>query len=282
MGGVDEAPAVLDFWFDEVSLNERFAKDPALHRIIAGRSGTLRETVLASDATGWRDTSDRLLTAFHPARPISRNLYRGSAMAFAAKHYPSHKHAKLAKEIIVISGNCDCGAATYTIDTNDLHVYVCHCLNCQTRSGSAFAEHAMIDGSAFSIEGDLATYRREVPNMQFDEVVCKHCYTRLFNRINALPSMIFLRAGTLADSQRLEPMAHIWVKRKQSWILLADDIPVFQESPHAERIRGCDRFGQRSCDGSTAGGPLIALHRHGQSPTTRRPRSTSWVYTNPA
>jgi len=38
-----------------------------------------------------------------------------------------------------------------------------HCLNCQTRRGSAFAEYAMIDGPAFAIEGDLATWTTHHP-----------------------------------------------------------------------------------------------------------------------
>jgi len=135
-----------------------------------------------------------------------------------------------------ISGSCDCGAATYTINAPYMHVYACHCLNCQTRSGSAFAEHAMIETSTFASEGILATYRREAHDILFEEVVCSICHTRLFNRNSALPGMIFLRAGTLADSQCLEPMAHIWVKRKQPWVLLADSIPTFAESPTPEEF----------------------------------------------
>ncbi|ACY18708.1 GFA family protein [Haliangium ochraceum] len=135
------------------------------------------------------------------------------------------------------TGHCECGAVTYAVTGDEpIHVYACHCRNCQTRSGSAFAEHAMVAAAAFAIAGELNSYRREANGMQFEESVCRTCYTRIFNRNSALPGSIFLRAGTLSGSEHLEPMAHIWVKRKQPWIHLKDDVPAFAESPTPEEF----------------------------------------------
>jgi uncharacterized protein (DUF924 family) len=80
----EDAPSVLDFWFGDVSPDRRFAKDPALDRIIEERFGALRDTVLASDAMEWRDTPDRLLAAVILLDQFSRNMHRGGAQAFAA------------------------------------------------------------------------------------------------------------------------------------------------------------------------------------------------------
>ncbi len=79
-----DAVTVLGFWFGEVSPDRRFAKDPALDRTIEERFGVLRETVLASDAEGWRDRPDRLLAAIILLDQFSRNIHRGSGRAFAA------------------------------------------------------------------------------------------------------------------------------------------------------------------------------------------------------
>jgi hypothetical protein len=43
--------------------------------------------------------------------------------------------------------------------------------------------------------------------------------------------MIVLRAGTLSASDKLTPVAHIWVKRKQNWVVIPDDVPGWPESP---------------------------------------------------
>ena len=75
---------VLDFWFDEVSPEQRFAKDDALDQTIATRFGPARDAVLASDAAGWRDTPEALLAAIILLDQFSRNIHRGHAEAFAA------------------------------------------------------------------------------------------------------------------------------------------------------------------------------------------------------
>ena len=94
----------------------------------------------------------------------------------------------------------------------------------------------MVSTAVFRCEGDTVVYRRSANDIQFEEVFCRNCHTRLFNRNDMLPDMIFLRSGTLATSQDLDPIAHIWVKRKQSWIALGDDVPVFEESPTPEEF----------------------------------------------
>ncbi|MDB5712120.1 MAG: hypothetical protein JWL96_4190 [Sphingomonas bacterium] len=76
--------AVLDFWFGEVPPEKRFAKDAALDDEIARRFGGLRDEVLASDATGWRNGPDTMLAAIIMLDQFSRNIHRETAEAFAA------------------------------------------------------------------------------------------------------------------------------------------------------------------------------------------------------
>lgn len=78
------ARGVLDFWFDEVGPERHFAKDAALDATIAERFGALRDTVLASEAAEWRDEEHHLLAAVILLDQFSRNIYRGTAEAFAA------------------------------------------------------------------------------------------------------------------------------------------------------------------------------------------------------
>lgn len=134
------------------------------------------------------------------------------------------------------SGRCDCGAVSYEVGA-PVHVYACHCLRCQNRSGSAFAEHAMIAADDFRCTGATVSATRTSGDMQFEEVCCADCYTRLYNLNSALPGMVFLRAGTLDDSQRIAPIAHIWTARKQDWLNLPDNVPSFAGSPSPDQFR---------------------------------------------
>ncbi len=82
-GGRDAA-AILRFWFEDVGPERHFAKDDALDREIDRRFRALRDSVLASEADGWRDTPDRLLAAIILLDQFSRNIDRDSGRAFAA------------------------------------------------------------------------------------------------------------------------------------------------------------------------------------------------------
>ena len=135
-----------------------------------------------------------------------------------------------------LTGGCECGSVNYSIKTGNVHVYVCHCRNCQRRSGSAFAEHAMVQAGTFVLEGETAEYRRSANGIQFEEIFCRTCHTRIFNRNDVIPHMIFIRAGTLSTSQDLRPVAHIWTSRKQTWILLPEGVARFEQSPTPEEF----------------------------------------------
>jgi len=130
------------------------------------------------------------------------------------------------------TGSCECGAVTYRIAADEpVHVYACHCLDCQLRSGSACAEHAMVRAASFECEGELDAYRRKIEGMVSEELFCRECHTRLFNRNDVLPGMVFLRAGTLNERQAIAPVAHLWTSRKQAWVMLPEGVPAFPESP---------------------------------------------------
>lgn len=137
----------------------------------------------------------------------------------------------------------------YRSRDDPVHIYACHCLNCQTRSGSAFAEHAMLSASRFELRGSTISNSYSTNAIDFQEVFCGSCHTRIYNRNSALPDMIFLRAGTLLNSHELEPIAHIWTRRKQPWLSIPDGVPCFEESPTPEQfglvIRAAEHRGSK-------------------------------------
>ena len=49
-------------------------------------------------------------------------------------------------------GGCQCGAVRYRIDGTVHRLNVCHCLDCQKQSGSAFGMSLVIEPSAFRLE----------------------------------------------------------------------------------------------------------------------------------
>ncbi|MEG3085883.1 DUF924 family protein [Sphingomonas sp. PB4P5] len=79
----DDAQEVLAFWFEEVPPEKWFVRDHALDAAITDRFARIRDDVVLGQAAGWRTDAETLLAAVVAVDQFSRNLFRGSAEAFA-------------------------------------------------------------------------------------------------------------------------------------------------------------------------------------------------------
>lgn len=133
----------------------------------------------------------------------------------------------------MIAGGCRCGAVRYTLDLAEVPpIYCCHCLICQTGSGSAFAMQAVVEERALEAAGPIEVYRlTALSGADAAHMVCGICHTRLWNLNGARPGLAIVRAGTFDASDMLVPRMHIWTRRKQPWIVIGDDVPQFPETP---------------------------------------------------
>lgn len=136
-------------------------------------------------------------------------------------------------------GGCECGSVRYILKRDNLPgVVCCHCRDCQTRSGSAFDQTAFLDPDEIIVTGPLATFEKQTPNgMKATDSSCSVCHTVIYNTHAKSSGKLLLRAGTLDESQALMPSAHIFIKRKQAWLVLPDGIPAFEGLPSAEEFR---------------------------------------------
>jgi len=139
----------------------------------------------------------------------------------------------------VIRGGCRCGEVRYDLAVDALpRAYACHCLDCQTWSGSAFSEQVIAAEDALTVTGEVALFEITGPSGNRSwQRMCTMCHTRIYNTNSARPGLVVLRAGTLDRSDELDVVAHIWTKRKQRWIVIADGVPSWPEmAPAAEFI----------------------------------------------
>ena len=128
-----------------------------------------------------------------------------------------------------LTGSCQCGAVRYCIDGGVHRLNVCHCLDCQKQSGSAFGMSLIIDPGCFQLEsGRLKEFMTTAASgRQKTCAFCSECGVRIYNRTSRLMSV---KAGTLDDTSVLAPDAHYWAKRRQRWLPLPDGVPVFEEA----------------------------------------------------
>ena len=137
-----------------------------------------------------------------------------------------------------ILGGCRCGAVRYSLALEKLpRTYACHCRDCQTWSGSAFSQQTFLPEAALITTGSLSVYELTTPSGRVSKQrVCGICHTRIYNSNSARPGVVVVRAGTLDQSDQLDVVAHIWVKRKQPWLKLAENVPTWPEAAPVEEL----------------------------------------------
>jgi hypothetical protein len=132
-----------------------------------------------------------------------------------------------------LTGGCSCGAIRYEITSFPLLLYVCNCTDCQTASGSAFALNMPVATTAFQIwQGQPRGWRHLSPSgADVTSWFCGDCGARIYGSRNSRPESVNLRAGTLDDTGWLAPVAHMFMKSAQPWVLPAADAECHEIGP---------------------------------------------------
>src|SRR5215813_8705323 len=96
-----------------------------------------------------------------------------------------------------IKGGCLCGAVRYTAEADPTSVTVCHCLDCQKFTGSAFAALVGVRKDALTIEGELKAFSS--PGGSGNLLLrhfCPECGSSIAEESAARPHMMILNVGT--------------------------------------------------------------------------------------
>ena len=134
-----------------------------------------------------------------------------------------------------MEGGCGCGQVRYTINAPQIPVvYACHCTDCQTQSGSAFALQMPMFESMLLLSGDFISGEFTLPSGAISTVFsCPKCLMRIYTRNGNRPGMVTVRAGTLHDSKNVVPKFHLWVGSRQSWVAIPEGAISMEEQPRA-------------------------------------------------
>ncbi|MGI9510723.1 MAG: GFA family protein [Geminicoccaceae bacterium] len=132
----------------------------------------------------------------------------------------------------VYQGGCQCGAVRYEVTVEPLLAYACHCLECQKQAASAFGMSVPVPSRTFRIDGPMKVYRRPTDSGGATDCwFCTTCGSRLYHQSVSGRDMVTIKGGTLDRADLLDPVAHIWIKSKQPWVLLPADVPTHETQP---------------------------------------------------
>jgi hypothetical protein len=117
-----------------------------------------------------------------------------------------------------LSGGCACQAIRYETHADPIVMLNCHCRDCQQASGSAYAAFVVVPAAAVRLQGE-PRYHRIVgeAGKAVERGFCAICGTPVLTRLERLPDMLALQAGSLDDPSRYEPAMDIFTASAQPW-----------------------------------------------------------------
>jgi hypothetical protein len=121
-----------------------------------------------------------------------------------------------------VDGSCHCGGIAFTAEINPERVRICHCIDCQKLSGSAFRVIAPCDETQFHlIRGTPKLYIKIAESgRKRQQAFCGDCGTQLYATSDepAGARKLGLRVGTLAQRAELAPKRQFWARSALSWL----------------------------------------------------------------
>lgn len=123
------------------------------------------------------------------------------------------------------TATCRCGALSAICEGEPVRVSVCHCLNCQQRSGSAFATQARFPADKVTTSGEARTWVHTADSgnkVAFS--FCPNCGTTVWYQGGSpVPELVAVPVGGFADPHFPAPRFSVWEERKHSWVRIEGD-----------------------------------------------------------
>ncbi|KRC80182.1 GFA family protein [Sphingomonas sp. Root241] len=119
---------------------------------------------------------------------------------------------------------CWCGQLRAECHGEPVRISVCHCLNCQQRSGSAFAAQARFRVEQVRLSGTSTEWVHigdsgRAASFHF----CQTCGGTGWYRNASMPETIAVPIGNFADPDFPAPHFSVWEGRKHAWVTITGD-----------------------------------------------------------
>jgi hypothetical protein len=117
-----------------------------------------------------------------------------------------------------LSGGCACGAVRYEMSVEPVLMLNCHCRSCQRAGGGAYAAIMVVPKRGFRLSGELRFHRSIGDSGKaVERGFCPACGSQVAMKLERMPDLIGLQAGSLADPSRYEPAMDVFTEGAQRW-----------------------------------------------------------------
>ena len=122
------------------------------------------------------------------------------------------------------TASCRCGQLSATATGEPTRVSVCHCLDCQKRSGSAFAAQVRFPAEQVTSAGQSNTFAATGDNGAAHFHFCPDCGSTVSFTNDSQPDTIAIALGAFDDPYFVVPTVSVWEERQHEWVEIAGDV----------------------------------------------------------
>ncbi len=125
-----------------------------------------------------------------------------------------------------MKAQCQCGSLSATIADDAAPMTVlCHCTDCQRRSGSPFGVIAYYPKSAVTITGAVAEFSRDTyAGNQLSSGFCPGCGSTIYVLLSKNQALIGVPVGAFADPSFPPPIRAVWDQCQHPWVDLPETL----------------------------------------------------------
>ncbi len=126
------------------------------------------------------------------------------------------------------TAQCNCGALRAEVTGEPEAVVVCHCTDCQRRTGSVLGVGAYYPKAQVQISGQSTAFVRDTAaGRKFHQNFCPTCGSTVFFFGENKPDSIGIAVGAFADHDFPPPVRSVWEQSHHAWVGLPSGIQHF-------------------------------------------------------
>lgn len=119
-----------------------------------------------------------------------------------------------------MQASCQCGSLTAIVaDEAEAMTVMCHCLDCQRRTGSPFGTISYFANDAVSLAGEAREFTRPTDaGNTLTTGFCPTCGSTVYARASRMPEITGVPVGAFADPHRAAPIRSVYEQSKHTWV----------------------------------------------------------------
>ena len=121
---------------------------------------------------------------------------------------------------------CSCGQLHLTIEGEPVRISMCHCLECQRRTGAVLSNQARFAREQITFAGTATEWTRTAASgnaLTFR--FCPVCGSTVYWTGEGFPGYVAVAIGAFADPAFPAPTIAVWEECRHPWMSLPPDTP---------------------------------------------------------